>query len=96
MGTFGILNNINENITLVQPVDLLVNVNLALSVVGKWIFDSNYEKALPLSIELFNFIYSCSCVDQTIAIFNVVYYAVMYVKSKNQNEVCAEVIRYHD
>ena len=27
------------------------NVNNAISVVGHWIFDSNYEKALVLKIE---------------------------------------------
>ena len=33
-------------------MDSLVNVNHAISVVGYWIFDSNYEKALVLNREL--------------------------------------------
>ena len=42
-GTFYILNNINEYVTLAQGVDSLFNVNHAVSVVLKWIFDSNFK-----------------------------------------------------
>ena len=38
------LENISENVTLVQLMDSLVNVNCDISVVGNWIFESNYEK----------------------------------------------------
>ena len=44
-----ILEDISENFTLVQLMYSLVNVNHAISVVGKWIFDSNYEKSLVLN-----------------------------------------------
>ena len=30
-------------------MDSLGNVNYAISVVGKWLFDSNYEKSLVLN-----------------------------------------------
>ena len=43
------LRNISENFTLVQLMDSLGNVNHAISVVGYWIFDSIYEKALVLN-----------------------------------------------
>ena len=48
---FDILNDISEDITLVQLMDSLVNVNHAISVVGHWIFDSNYKKSLCLTQE---------------------------------------------
>ena len=32
-------------------MDSLGNVNHAISVVGRWIFDSNYERALVLNKE---------------------------------------------
>ena len=41
---FDILNEISENVTLVQLMETLGNVNHAISIVGYWIFDSNYEK----------------------------------------------------
>ena len=37
------LEGISENVTLVQLMDSLGNVNHAISVVGNWIFDSKYE-----------------------------------------------------
>ena len=45
------MKNISANVTLVQLMDSLVNVNHAISVVGSWIFDSNYERALFLNKE---------------------------------------------
>ena len=49
MREYTILEDIGENFTLVQLMDSLVNVNHAISVVGNWIFDSNYEKSLVLN-----------------------------------------------
>ena len=46
---FDILNGIGEGVTLVQLMDSLGNVNHAISVVGYWIFDSNYKKSLCLT-----------------------------------------------
>ena len=34
------------------------NVNHALSIVGHWIFEYNYKKSLPLTLESFNVIFS--------------------------------------
>ena len=48
---FGILNDIRENVTLVQLMDSLVNVNNYISILGSWIFDSNYKKSLCLTQE---------------------------------------------
>ena len=47
-GYFNILNDISEHVNLVQLMDSLGNVNHAISVVGYWIFDSNYEQVLVL------------------------------------------------
>ena len=46
IGDYKILQDISENVTLVQLMDSIGNVNHAISVVGSWIFDSNYERAL--------------------------------------------------
>ena len=46
---FDILDNISENVTLVQLMDAPVNFNHASSIVGYWIFDSNYKIALHLT-----------------------------------------------
>ena len=50
-GSFDILTDISGNITLVQLMYCLVNVDPDNSVVGFWIYDSNYEKALVLNRE---------------------------------------------
>ena len=46
---FGILNDISEDVTLVHLMDSRVNVNHAISIVGHFIFDSKYDKALCLT-----------------------------------------------
>ena len=50
-GYYYILAGISENCTLIQFMDSLGNVNHAISVVGYWIFDSNYEKELLVNRE---------------------------------------------
>ena len=47
-GSYGILKDISENVTLVQLMDYLGNANHAISFVGYWIFDSNYKTNLYL------------------------------------------------
>ena len=51
MGSYDIMIDISEHITLVHLMGSLVNVNNAISVVGYWIFESNYEKTLVLNRE---------------------------------------------
>ena len=36
--SFDLLNDISESVTLVQLMDLLGNMNCAISIVGHWIF----------------------------------------------------------
>ena len=49
MASYDILTDISEHMTLVQLMDYLGNMNHDISVVGYWIFDSNYEKSLELN-----------------------------------------------
>ena len=49
MGDYKFFEDISANVTLVQLMDSLENVNHAISVVGSWIFQSNYERALVLN-----------------------------------------------
>ena len=47
-GAFDILNEISENVTLVHLMNTLGNVNHAITIVGYWVFDSNYENSIHL------------------------------------------------
>ena len=76
MGDYKILEDISANVTLVQLMDLLGNVNHAISVVGSWIFDSNYERALVLNKASLELICAPSVEEEQNVIFEKVYYAV--------------------
>ena len=54
--SYDILIDISEHVNLVQSMNSLGNVNHAISVVGYWIFDSNYEKSLVLNRKLLGII----------------------------------------
>ena len=69
MDYFDILTNISEHVTLVQLMDSLGNVNRAIFVVGYWILDSNYEKALVLNRESFDIICAPSVGEKQLATF---------------------------
>ena len=85
-GTFYILNNISEYVTLAQLLDSLDNVNHAVSAVGKWIFDSNYKKDLPLNTYSLNLIYYCYDEYESFSIFLEVYNAVSYFNPKSKSK----------
>ena len=57
----------------------LVNVNHAISVVGSWIFDSNYERALVLNKASLDMICAPSVGEEQAENFEKVYYAVRYI-----------------
>ena len=44
MGSYDIMTDISENVTLLQLMNYLGNVNHAISIVGYWIFESNYKR----------------------------------------------------
>ena len=75
---FDILNDISEDVTQVQLMDSLGNVNRAISVVVYWIFYSNYKKSLCLTQELFDIICSNFIGKEMVAAFQFVFYAVRY------------------
>ena len=58
--TFDILNDISEDVNLVQLMESLENMNYVISIVGYWIFDSNYKKTLCSTHEPLDIICSTS------------------------------------
>ena len=70
------LEDISENVMLVQLMDSLGNLNHAISVVGNWIFDSNYEKALVLNRASLDTICAPSVGEEQDAIFETVFTAI--------------------
>ena len=67
--TFDILNGISENVTLVQLMGSLWNLNHAISIVGHWIPYSNYKKALCLTQESMDQIFYPSISEEQVATF---------------------------
>ena len=84
MREYKILEDISENVTLVKLTDSLGNVNHAISVVGNWIFDSNYEKALVLNRASLDMICAPYVGEEQAAIFGSLFTAVRYIYSKAQ------------
>ena len=77
IGSYDILTEISEHFTLVQFMDFLGNVNNDISVVGYWIFDSNYEKELVLNRESLDMICALSSGEEEVADFETVFTAVI-------------------
>ena len=59
----------------------LENVNHAISAVGYWIFDSNYEKRLALYRESLYMICDPSVGEERVAVFETVFTVVRYILS---------------
>ena len=76
IGNHKILEDISANVTLVQLMDSIENVNHTISVVGSWIFDSNYKRTLVLNRASLNMICAPSVGEEQSAKFETVYYAV--------------------
>ena len=70
------LEEISANVTLVQLMDSLVNVNHAISGFGNWIFDSNYEKSLVLNRASLDMIWSPSVGEEQDVMFQTVFTTV--------------------
>ena len=60
-------------------MDYLINMNHAVSVVGYWIFDSNYEKALVLNRESLDMICAPSVGEEQVTEFKTVFTSVRYI-----------------
>ena len=63
MGSYDILKDRSEHVTLFQLMYSLVNVNHNISAVGYWIFDSNYKKVLVINKESLDMICVLSIVE---------------------------------
>ena len=81
-GDYKILEYISANVNLVQLMDSLGNVNNSISVVGSWIFDSNYERALVLNKASLDMICAPSVGEEQDAIFEKGFIAVRYILMK--------------
>ena len=81
MGSYDILNEISEHVTLFQLIDYLGNVYHDISVVSYWIFDSNYEKALGINRELLDMIRDLSFGEEKVADFETVFTEVLCIWS---------------
>ena len=81
MGSYDILTDISEHVTIVKLMDSLGNENNDISVVGYWIFESNYEKALVLNRELLDIICAPSVGEEQVAEFEIVFTVVRYILS---------------
>ena len=73
MVSFKILKDISEHVTLVNLMDYLGNVNHAIGIVGYWIFDSNYERALVLNRESLGIICAPSVGEKQVATLETVF-----------------------
>ena len=76
---FDILHVMSEDVNFVQLMDSLGNVNHAISIVGYWIFDSNYEKAICLTQETLDLICYPFIGEELVSVFQSVFYAVRYI-----------------
>ena len=84
MREYKTLVDISANFTLFQFMDSLGNVNHAISVVGKWIFDSNYETALVLNMVSLDMICAPSFGKEQAAKFESLFTTVRYIYSSEQ------------
>ena len=57
----------------------LGNVNCAISVVGYWIFDSDYQRALVLNRESLDIICAPSVGEEQVSNFELLFTAVRYL-----------------
>ena len=73
--------DIGEHVTLVQLLDYLGNLNRAISVVGYWIFDSNYERALVINREYLDMLCAPSIGEEEVDTFETVFCGVRYIRS---------------
>ena len=78
--SYKILKYISENVTLVQLMYSLGDLNHAISVVGYCIFDSNYEKALVVNRASLDIICARTVGEKQFSKFETVFTAVRYIR----------------
>ena len=77
--SYDIMTGISEHSNLVKLIYSLFNINHAISVVGYWIFDSNYKRALLLNREWLDMIFAPSVGEEHEGEFKTVFTAVRYI-----------------
>ena len=60
-------------------MDTLVNANYTISIVGYWIFESNYGKSLFLTKESLDLAWYPSVGEEQVEKFETLFYAVRYM-----------------
>ena len=55
-GLFNIIHDISKKVSLIQLMGIAGNFNNSVSIVGYWIFESNYKYAPPLTLDSLNLI----------------------------------------
>ena len=66
-------------------MDTVGNLNHSVSIVGHWIFDSNYKKALPLTTQSLNIMWYPSEGGRGVfSLLESVFYAFIYVNNKSK------------
>ena len=78
-GSYDILTDISENVTLIKLMNYLGNFNHDISVVGYWIFYSNYKRELVLNRVSLDMICATSVGEEQVAEFETVFTAVRYI-----------------
>ena len=86
-GQFDIIQDISENVTLVQLICSVGNVNHAVSIVGYWIFDSNLKNTLPLKLDSLNLICSPLVGEGMFVVFESVFHAVRYINNTGKLKI---------
>ena len=79
MGSYDIMTDRSENVTLFQLMDYLANLNHSISVDGYWIFESNHKRARVLHIESLDLICAPSVVEEQVAKFETLFTAARYI-----------------
>ena len=62
-------------------MESVCNVNHEVSIVSYYIFDSNYKKALPLTLDSLNIILSPSLGEVIFAVFESLFHAARYTNN---------------
>ena len=77
-------------------MDSLGNVNHAISVVGYWIFDSNYEKELVLNREYLDMIWALYVGEEQVAKFETVFYSGRYIFNGSLKEGIVVIYQFNN
>ena len=78
---FDIFHEISENIFFLQLMSSIGNFNHAVSIGVYWVFESNYKKAILLTLNLLNLVCYPLVGVEMFAMFEKLFYAVRYINN---------------